>query len=53
LKENERPHTKDNYFVGKLELAGILPAANRAAQIEVSFEVDVNSILRVSVKDLN
>jgi heat shock protein 5 len=49
--EGERAMTKDNNLLGKFELTGIPPAPRGTPQIEVSFEVDVNSILHVSAKD--
>jgi len=49
--EGERAMTKDNHLLGKFELQGIPPAPRGTPQIEVTFEVDVNSILHVSAKD--
>merc|ERR1711930_46495 len=49
--EGERPMTKDNHILGKFDLTGIPPAARGVPQIEVTFEIDVNGILRVSAKD--
>jgi heat shock protein 5 len=49
--EGERAMTKDNHLLGKFELTGVPPAPRGTPQIEVSFEVDVNSILHVSAKD--
>lgn len=49
--EGERPMTKDNNLLGKFELSGIPPAPRGVPQIEVTFEIDVNGILRVSAKD--
>lgn len=46
--EGERPMTKDNHNLGKFDLTGIPPAPRGQAQIEVTFEVDENSILTVS-----
>merc|ERR1712110_210678 len=42
---------KDNHFLGKFDLTGIAAAPRGVPQIEVSFEVDVNGILRVSAQD--
>lgn len=50
--EGERSLTKDNHLLGKFELSNIPPAPRGVPQIEVTFEVDVNSILHVSAKDL-
>ncbi|CAK9098393.1 Luminal-binding protein 5 (BiP 5) (78 kDa glucose-regulated protein homolog 5) (GRP-78-5) [Durusdinium trenchii] len=49
--EGERSMTKDNHQLGKFELSGIPPAPRGVPQIEVTFEVDANSILQVSAQD--
>lgn len=49
--EGERPMTKDNHLLGKFDLTGIPPAPRGVPQIEVSFEIDVNGILRVAAED--
>ncbi|TPX76130.1 hypothetical protein CcCBS67573_g02582 [Chytriomyces confervae] len=49
--EGERPLTKDNNLLGKFDLNGIPPAPRGAPQIEVTFEIDVNGLLRVSAHD--
>ncbi|KPI88861.1 putative glucose-regulated protein 78 [Leptomonas seymouri] len=49
--EGERQMTKDNRLLGKFELSGIPPAPRGVPQIEVSFDVDENSILQVSASD--
>jgi endoplasmic reticulum chaperone BiP len=46
--EGERSMTKDNRLLGKFELSGIPPAPRGQPQIEVTFDVDENSILQVS-----
>ena len=46
--EGERAMTKDNHQLGKFDLTGIPPAARGVPQIEVTFEIDENSILSVS-----
>ena len=43
--------TKDNNLLGKFDLTGIPPAPRGVPQIEVSFELDANGILRVSAGD--
>ena len=45
--EGERPMTKDNHVLGKFDLTGIPPAPRGVPQIEVTFEIDVNGILKV------
>lgn len=49
--EGERPMTKDNHLLGKFDLNDIPPVPRGVPQIEVSFEIDVNGILRVSAED--
>merc|ERR1719216_815058 len=51
IYEGERPMTKDNHILGKFDLTGIPPAARGVPQLEVTFEIDVNGILRVSAED--
>ncbi|TGO47890.1 hypothetical protein BOTNAR_0502g00100 [Botryotinia narcissicola] len=47
----ERTMTKDNNNLGKFELTGIPPAPRGVPQIEVSFELDANGILKVTAGD--
>lgn len=49
--EGERPLTKDNHKLGSFELSGIPPAPRGVPQIEVTFEIDANGILKVSAMD--
>ena len=49
--EGERSLTKDNNLLGKFELSGIPPAPRGVPQIEVTFEIDANGILKVSAAD--
>merc|ERR1711908_23448 len=49
--EGERAMTKDNHNLGKFDLNGIPPAPKGVPQIEVTFEIDENSILTVSAND--
>ncbi|MCW6034707.1 molecular chaperone DnaK [Spirulina subsalsa FACHB-351] len=49
--QGERAMARDNKSLGKFLLTGILPAPRGVPQIEVSFEIDVNGILRVSAQD--
>lgn len=49
--EGERSMTKDNNLLGKFELTGIPPAPRGVPQIEVSFDLDANGILKVSAAD--
>lgn len=49
--EGERPMTKDNHLLGGFDLNNVPPAPRGVPQIEVTFEIDVNGILRVSAED--
>ncbi|TBU30947.1 heat shock protein 70 [Dichomitus squalens] len=49
--EGERSLTKDNNLLGKFELSGIPPAPRGVPQIEVTFEVDANGIMKISAVD--
>jgi len=49
--EGERTMTKDNNQLGKFELTNIPPAPRGVPQIEVTFELDANGILKVSAVD--
>lgn len=49
--EGERAMTKNNNLLGTFELSGIPPAPRGVPQIEVTFDIDANSILNVTAKD--
>ena len=49
--EGERSMTKDNNLLGKFELTGIPPAPRGVPQIEVTFELDANGILKTTAAD--
>lgn len=49
--EGERAMTRDCNLLGKFELSGIAPAPRGVPQLEVTFDIDANSILNVSVSD--
>ena len=51
ILEGERPMAKDNHVLGKFDLTGIPPAPRGVPQIEVTFEIDVNGILKVTAED--
>jgi len=51
--QGERPMAKDNKTVGKFRLSGIKPAPAGVPQIEVTFDIDTNGILKVSANDLD
>lgn len=49
--EGERALSKDNNRLGKFELTGIPPAPRGVPQIEVTFALDANGILKVDAQD--
>ena len=49
--EGERSMTRDNNMLGKFELNNIPPAPRGVPQIEVTFEIDANGIMKVSAAD--
>ncbi|KAH6914199.1 heat shock protein [Coprinopsis sp. MPI-PUGE-AT-0042] len=49
--EGERSQTKHNHLLGQFELKGIPPAPKGVPQIEVTFELDANSILTINALD--
>ncbi|KAI0460975.1 hypothetical protein LJB42_001304 [Komagataella kurtzmanii] len=49
--EGERALAKDNNLLGKFELTGIPPAPRGTPQVEVTFVLDANGILKVSATD--
>ncbi|MEM0466776.1 MAG: molecular chaperone DnaK [Candidatus Thermoplasmatota archaeon] len=50
--QGERPMAADNKSLGRFHLDGILPAPRGIPQIEVTFDIDVDGIIKVSAKDL-
>ncbi len=52
IYEGERTLVKDNHRIGKFELTGILlPAPSGALEVEVSFEVNEDFILSITVQN--
>ncbi len=51
--QGERPLAKDNKTIGRFKLKGIKRAPAGVPQIEVTFDIDANGILKVSAKDLD
>lgn len=49
--QGERAMAEDNKSLGKFLLTGIPPSPKGVPQIEVSFEIDVNGILKVAAQD--
>ena len=51
--QGERPMAHDNKLLGHFQLTGIKPARRGEPRIEVTFEIDVNGIVKVTAKDLD
>ena len=49
--QGEREMAVDNISIGRFTLDGILPAPRGVPQIEVTFDIDADGILKVSAKD--
>jgi molecular chaperone DnaK len=49
--QGERPMARDNRTLGKFHLVGVPPAPRGVPQVEVTFDIDANSILNVSARD--
>lgn len=49
--QGERAMARDNKSLGKFQLTGIPPAPRGVPQIEVSFEINADGILKVSARD--
>jgi heat shock protein 5 len=47
LTQGERSLTKDNNLLGKFELSGIPPVLRGVPQIEVTFKLEANGIMKV------
>lgn len=53
VMQGERPMARDNKTIGRFRLNGIQRAPAGVPQIEVTFDIDANGILKVSAKDLS
>ena len=51
IVQGERPMAGDNKSLGRFHLDGIPPAPRGIPQIEVTFDIDANGILKVTAKD--
>lgn len=49
--QGERPMAADNKSLGRFHLDGIPPAPRGVPQVEVTFDIDANGILKVTAKD--
>ena len=50
--QGEREMAAYNKTLGRFQLGGIMPAPRGVPQIEVTFDIDANGIVKVSAKDL-
>lgn len=51
MYEGERSLAKDNHLLSNFDLTGIPPAQRGVPKIEVTFDIDANSILTVTAKE--
>jgi molecular chaperone DnaK len=51
ILQGERPMASDNKSLGKFNLDGIPPSPRGVPQIEVTFDIDANGILKVTAQD--
>ncbi len=49
--QGERPMATDNKSLGRFILDGIIPAPRGVPQIEVTFDIDANGIIKVTAQD--
>jgi len=49
--QGERPMATDNRTLGRFILDGILPAPRGLPQVDVTFDIDANGILKVAARD--
>ncbi|NDL68213.1 molecular chaperone DnaK [Anaerotalea alkaliphila] len=50
--QGEREFARDNKTLGRFRLDGIAPAPRGIPQIEVTFDIDANGIVKVNAKDM-
>ena len=53
IYEGERKYTKDNFFIGDFVLVGIEKEKRGIPKIEITFEVDIDGIIKVKAEDLD
>ena len=51
LLQGERRMAEDNYCIGRFTLSRVSPAPRGTPQIEITFSIDINRLLRVSATD--
>ena len=49
--EGERAMTRDNHFLGAFDLTGLPPGPRGSVQIQVTFELDQNNMLKVTAEN--
>ena len=49
--EGERAMTRDNHFLGAFDLTGLPPGPRGTVQVQVTFELDQNNILKVTAEN--
>ena len=49
--QGERPMARDNRSLGRFHLDGIMPAPRGVPQVEVTIDIDANSIMSITAKD--
>lgn len=49
--EGERPATKDNHLLGEFQISGIERAKRHEPEVEVTFALDANGIMKVTARD--
>ena len=52
IYEGERIMTKDNYLIGEFKLSGIEKEPKGIPEIEITFEIDNNGIIKIRAQDL-
>ncbi len=52
VMQGEREMARDNKTLGRFELVGLAPAPRGVPQIEVTFDIDADGVVKVSAKDL-
>src|SRR3954462_10451814 len=52
VPQGESPLARDNRTLGRFQLIGLPPAPRGVPQIEVAFDIDANSIVNVTAKDM-
>ncbi|ORX69568.1 heat shock 70 kDa protein 2 [Linderina pennispora] len=51
IYEGERPMTKDNNLLGNFDLNGLIPAPRGVPELEVTFDINADGILKVTSVD--